>query len=548
MVQKQLYAGWSRLLLGFSILLLAACGGGSSDEGGVVIGPSPAVSSTAAAPAATAVALTVTPMVTFSEAMDGSSLTPSTFTLAVGAVSVGGSVTTQGTIATFRPTAPLLPNTLYTATISSGVKALAGGSLQAAHSWSFTTEALAWAGTAQRGSAATDSGKGVAHDSSGNVYLAGSTLGGLDGNTSTGGEDLCLFKFNSAGVRQWTAQFGSSASDAANAVAVDSSGNVYVAGVTLGSLPMANSGNSGGSDLFLIKYNTAGIQQWVRQLGSVGADQAKGVAVDAAGNIYVTGSTLGTLPGVGNVNAGGEDLFLLKYDGAGVLQWVRQFGSVAGDQAYGVTVGSNGEIFVAGATLGALPGNASAGGSDYFLASYTAAGARQWIHQFGSVGFDAAHGVAADTQGGIYLGGVTSGLLAGSVNAGGSDLFVAKYDTLGTRLWTRQLGSVGADTVLGVGAEARGGVFLTGSSSGGLDGNLSSGGEDLVLLKYDSLGNKQWTRQLGTVGTEQGRAVAVDSGGNAFVGGGTTGALSGLVNAGGEDLLLVKYDTTGTRQ
>jgi hypothetical protein len=487
-------------------------------------------------------------MVTFSEAMDTSSLTSTTFTLRTGATSVAGSVSAQGAIVTFRPQSALLSNTLYTATVSSAVRDLSGTPLQADHSWSFTTEAQAWSAAPQRGSAAADSGQAVGLDGSGNVYLAGSTLGSLDGNSNAGGEDLCLLKFSSAGVRQWTAQFGSAAGDGANAVAVDSAGNVYVAGFTLGSLPGANVGSSGGSDLFLIKYDPAGVQQWVRQLGSVASDQARGLAIDAAGNVYVTGSTLGTLPGFGNVSAGGEDLFLLKYDGNGVLQWVRQFGSVAGDQAYAVAVGSNGAIFVAGATLGALPGNAISGGSDAFLASYNADGVRQWIRQFGSVGFDAAQGLAADSQGGIYLGGVTSGVLAGSVNAGGNDLFVAKFDTLGTRLWTSQLGTVGSDTVLAVGAEAKGGVYLTGSSSGGLDGNQPSGGEDLILLKYDSLGNKQWTRQLGTAGSEQGRSVAIDRGGNAFVAGGTTGTLPGQVSAGGEDLLLVKYDTTGSRQ
>lgn len=549
MVRTNIPAVCSWLILFVSTLLLPACGGSSDGAGGGGgDGVPPLVRSTAPSADALPVALTATPMVTFSEAMDPSSLTTTTFSLRSGAVSVAGSVSTQGAIVTFRPQTSLLPGTLYTATVSNGVTDLSGTALQADHSWSFTTEAQTWSAAAQRGGAAADSGKGVARDSSGNIYLAGSTLGALDGNSNAGGEDLCLLKFDPAGTRLWTAQFGTVAGDGANAVAVDGAGNVYIAGFTLGSLPGANAGNSGGSDLFLIKYNAAGILQWVRQLGSAGADQARGVAVDGAGNIYVTGSTLATLPGFGNVNAGGEDLFLLKYDSTGVLQWVRQFGSVAGDQAYGVAVGSNGQIFVVGATLGALPGNASLGGSDAFLASYTSEGTRQWIRQFGSVGFDAAHGVAADSQGGLYLGGVTSGVLSGSVSAGGNDLFVTKFDTLGTRIWTRQLGSVGSDTVLGVGARGTGEVYLTGSSSGALDGNISAGGEDLILVKYDALGNKQWTRQLGTPGTEQGRAIAVDSGGNAFVGGGTTGALQGLVNAGGEDLLLVKYDTTGTRQ
>lgn len=549
MVWKRIPAVWSWLILACSILVLAACGSGSSDGGGDAGGGiPPVVRSTAPVLAASPVAVTATPMVTFSEAMDGSSLTTATFSLRTGGVSVAGSVSTQGAIATFTPSALLTANTVYTVTLSTTVRNLSGTSLQTSYSWDFRTESLPWNGARQRGTVSADSAKAVALDSGGNVYLAGSTLGDLDGNISAGGEDLFLLKYDAVGTWQWSRQFGSVAGDGANAVAVDGSGNIYVAGFTLGSLPGSNAGNSGGSDLFLIKYNAGGTLQWVRQLGSAGADQAKGVAVDAAGNSYVTGSTLGTLPGFGNSNAGGEDLFLLKYDSAGVLQWVRQFGSVAGDQAYGVVVGSNGEVFVAGATLGTLPGNVSVGGSDNFLASFAADGTRQWIRQFGTVAFDAAQAVAADSQGGIYLGGVTSGVLAGTVSAGGSDLFVAKYDLSGSRLWTRQLGSVGTDTALGISAEANGAVYVTGATNAGLDGNSSTGGEDLFLVKYDVLGNKQWTGQFGTFTTEQGRAVTVDGGGNAFVGGGTFGEMPENASAGGEDLFLVKFDTTGIRQ
>lgn len=546
MAVKRIPAVGFSLFLCLSTLSLAGCGGGG-DGGGVVIGPEPpSVRSTAAAADATAVALTVTPMVTFSEAMDGSSLTPSSFTLAAGAVSLGGSVNTQGAIATFRPTAALLPNTVYTATVASEVRALAGGSLPASHSWSFTTESMTWTGELQQGTVATDSAKGVAMDSSGNVYLAGSTLGDLDGNLNRGGEDLFLIKYAASGVRQWTRQLGSAASDSANAVAVDGAGNIYLAGSTLGVLPGLGNSSAGGEDLILLKFDSSGALLWSRQFGSVGSDVARGVAVDSGGNVYLAGSTLGGLEG--NLNFGGEDLFLIKYAASGARQWTRQLGSNASDRAFGVAVGSSGDIFVAGSTLGALPGNANAGGSDNFLIAYGADGIRRWIRQFGTVAFDAAQAVASDTLGGIYLAGVTSGNLDGQANAGGSDLFVAKYDRSGVRFWSRQLGTVGSDGALGVGAEASGAVYVTGASSSGFDGQLSAGGEDLILVKYDGLGNKQWSRQLGTAASEQGRAVAVDRGGNALVGGGTTGTLPENLSAGGEDLLVVKYDTTGTRQ
>ena len=102
-------------------------------------------------------------------------------------------------------------------------------------------------------------------DSSGNVYAAGYTSGGLDGNTNAGSNDLFVVKYNSSGTKQWTKELGSSSNDYASGVAVDSSGNVYSAGYTSGGLDgHTNSGHapgSGGYDIFLVKYNSSGLKQ-----------------------------------------------------------------------------------------------------------------------------------------------------------------------------------------------------------------------------------------------------------------------------------------------
>ncbi len=114
--------------------------------------------------------------------------------------------------------------------------------------------------------ATNDYANGVATDSSGNVYVTGGTKGGLDENTSAGNTDLFVIKYNSSGTHQWTKQLGTSSTDTANGVTTDSSGNVYVAGGTYGGLDGNTS--AGVNDLFIVKYNSSGTKQWTNQLGS----------------------------------------------------------------------------------------------------------------------------------------------------------------------------------------------------------------------------------------------------------------------------------------
>jgi len=128
--------------------------------------------------------------------------------------------------------------------------------------------------------------------------VSGDTYGRLDGNTSAGNADIFVVKYNSSGTKQWTEQLGSASSDFANGVATDSSGNVYVAGATYGGLDGNSKKNS---DLFVVKYNSSGTKQWTKQNGTDMYDEARGVATDSSGNVYVTGGTYGGLDG--NTNA-----------------------------------------------------------------------------------------------------------------------------------------------------------------------------------------------------------------------------------------------------
>jgi hypothetical protein len=170
--------------------------------------------------------------------------------------------------------------------------------------------------TKQLGTSKHDRARGVATDSSGNVYVTGDTYGGLDGNTNAGSNDLFVVKYNSSGTKQWTKQLGTSSTDLANGVVTDSSGNIYVAGGTYGGLD--GNINAGNSDLFVVKYNSSGTQQWTKQMGSSSSDYDYGVATDSSRNVYVSGDTYGGPDN--NTNAGYNDLFVVKYNSSGTKQ------------------------------------------------------------------------------------------------------------------------------------------------------------------------------------------------------------------------------------
>ncbi len=169
----------------------------------------------------------------------------------------------------------------------------------------------------QIGTSSYDYGTGVTLYSSENIYVSGQSNGGLDGNINSWSDDIFLVKYNSSGTKQWTKQLGNSAADIGMGVTVDSSDNIYVTGIASGGLDW-NTG-SVGEDIVLVKYNSSGTKQWTKQLGSSSSDFAWDVTVDSSDNIYVTGFTNGSLEE--NFNQGSYyDIFLVKYNSDGVKQ------------------------------------------------------------------------------------------------------------------------------------------------------------------------------------------------------------------------------------
>ena len=339
-----------------------------------------------------------------------------------------------------------------------------------------------------------DYANGVVTDSSGNVYVTGGAKGGLDGNTSAGNTDLFMLKYNSSGTKQWTKQLGSSGRDSANAIAIDSSGNLYVTGMTFGGLDWNT--NSGSNDLFVVKYNSSGTKQWTKQYGTGQYDEARGVATDSSGNVYVVGGTKGNLLGISN--SGRTDAFVIKFNSSGTKQWTKKLGTAQNDLANGVATDSSGNFYVTGFTYQHLDGNTSAGNADLFVVKYDSKGKKQWTKQLGTKRNDRATGVATDSSGNIYVTGYTYWKLDGNTYAGSNDAFVVKYNSSGTKQWTKQFGTPSSDLADGVAVDSSGNVYVVGYTYGELDGNTNTGASDIFVVKYNSSGTKQWTKQLGS--------------------------------------------------
>lgn len=218
----------------------------------------------------------------------------------------------------------------------------------------------------QLGTFETDYSNGVATDSQGNVYISGYTDSNLAG-TYHGEGDAWVAKYNTSGTRLWDRQFGSARFDISNGVATDSKGNVYISGDTKGSLAGVYQGGTNGSgDAWVAKYDSSGALVWDRQLGTTAGDRSFGVATDSTGNVYISGLTLGSL---GGGNQGGNDAFVAKYSTTGGLVWKQQLGTSSFDYSSGVAVNYYGDVYVSGSTRGSL-GGANQGFSDGFVVQY----------------------------------------------------------------------------------------------------------------------------------------------------------------------------------
>jgi len=352
----------------------------------------------------------------------------------------------------------------------------------------------------------------IAVDSSGNVYVTGDSVG------SVTSYDYATIKYNSSGVEQWVARYNGPGNyfDIAYALAVDSSGNVYVTGYS------QNSGTSPyNADYTTIKYNSLGVEQWVVRYSGPGngTDEGKAISIDDSGNVYVTGYSEGS--------GTDSDYTTLKYNNSGVQQWVARFNGLGdfNDYAYDIAIDSSGNVYVTGES------DNSGIDFDYVTIKYSSTGLQQWANRYNGPGnsFDTAHAIAVDNLGNVYVTGESEG--SGTY----SDYATIKYNSAGLQKWVaRYNGPTDEfDDAYAIVVDISGNVYVTGYSDW-----------DYSTLKYNSLGIQQWVARYNGPGNsiDWARGMAVDTLGNVYVTGDSYG--SGTYS----DYATIKYNNAGVQQ
>lgn len=366
-----------------------------------------------------------------------------------------------------------------------------------------------------------DEAYSLAVDDNGNVYVTGYSF-------SNGIEpDYATIKYNSAGEQQWVARYNGTGNsfDAARKLFIDNSGNVYVTG--------GSTGIGTGLDYTTIKYNNSGVQQWVARYNGPGNgdDEARSLKVDASGNVYVTGESLGA--------GTGSDYTTIKYNAGGVQQWVSRYNGPGNsfDFVESMAITEDGNIFITGRSTGIETG------ADYATIKYNSAGAQQWIARYngGANSSDLANDVVADKSGNIYVTGTST---SGSIIDDEEEIFFVdiatiKYNANGDQLWVATYDGGGDDRGVAVGLDALENVYVSGSISNSPPG-LEEPDRDYGTIKYTSAGVQQWVAQYGPPPGEEfndftANDHAVDSSGNVYV----TGQ-SGDIN-----YATVKFNTNG---
>jgi len=373
-----------------------------------------------------------------------------------------------------------------------------------------------------------------------------------------------------------TVQFGSTRFDGATGTAVDSLGNVYVAGNTWGTIDLTHPNpdpTASTADVFIAKYDRDGVLQWIRQLGTPFNEFLTGIAVDRQDNVIIVGFTFGDLFGANdNSSNTTSDFFLCKVDPAGAQILAIQEGTADIDEVWGVTTDGDSNIYIAGGSRGDLLGTINTGDFDAFVASYDASGSLRWggartVGPAPLIGTPLENRDLART---LVYDGVRGILYAAgdfwTPDERGVGIFVEKLDpATGERIAWNPVNSnpfvflrvqddaLQLNFATGIALDREGSIYVSGYEiANDQDTSSNAGDATYVVFKIDSSANLLWhTYVYGGSGENVGmkaRGLAVDSMEDVYLVGYASVALDNSVHLGETDAFIMQLDgNTGAR-
>ncbi|MBI2265347.1 MAG: SBBP repeat-containing protein [Armatimonadetes bacterium] len=353
----------------------------------------------------------------------------------------------------------------------------------------------------------SDSANAIALDGSGNIYVAGSI------SNASGNPDIWVRKYDPSGNISWTKNQagGANLDDEARAIAVDGSGNAYVVGVEYQT-------GSPQKEIWVRKYSSTGGVLWTDSYGGIlnADDYGNGVAVDSAGNFYVAG---------GKSSGQGLNFSVRKYDFTGTVVWDQEYNGPDNidDEATCVAVDGSQNVYVAGYET-TSPSN----WNDILVRKYDSSGTLLWTRTNSNMGEDRAKAIRVDASGNVYV--------AGYVTGSPTNVWVRKYDTNGNTLWTQTYDSPANsyDYGYGIAVDVFGNVYVTGDEERSDLGQ----GPNVWIRKFSPTGTPIWTETYngGANMGDVGKAITVDANGNVFIAGQTLESLAQL-----SDIWVRKY-------
>lgn len=362
----------------------------------------------------------------------------------------------------------------------------------------------------------TDKSNAMTMDSTGNIFIAGSVVEyGLDKN-------FALQKIDTAGNTAWVRTINGTSvgsSDSAQALTVDSSGNIYVAGYT------HNKGTS--SDFTVAKYDTNGNQLWVANYDYITeTDRALAIALDASNNVYVTGRSDSDSSNL----ISNDDIVTIKYSSTGTQLWVIRYNGTGNliDTGRVIKVATSGNVYVGGRT-------SNASNYDYIVLKYNTSGAQQWVNIYNGTGNDEGFFMDLDASENIYITG-------NSDNSTGTntDILTQKINSAGVTQWTKRFDgtSNGNDIVDAIKTDSLGNVFVAGTTDS--DNQSTTINNNICLIKYDNTGNQLWVANYNGInnGDDQASDIALDATNSVYL----TGMINGPSNY---DYATIKFSSTG---